>query len=39
VQLLRGTGGALKEVARACRAALAGLRQRAEQKQELQPRT
>jgi hypothetical protein len=42
VQLLRNTDGALKEVAGACRAAraaLAGLRQRAEQKQELQPRT
>jgi hypothetical protein len=42
VQLLRNTDGALKEVAGACRAgraALAELRQRAEQKQELQPRT
>ena len=41
VQLLRNTDGALKEVAGACRAAraaLAGLRQRAEQKQGLHPR-
>jgi hypothetical protein len=42
VQLLRNTDEALQEVAgdcRAARAALAELRQRAEQKQELQPRT
>jgi hypothetical protein len=41
LQLLRNADGALKEVAAACRAAraaLARLRQRAEQKQELQPR-
>jgi hypothetical protein len=41
VRLLSNADGALKEVAGACRAAraaLAGLRQRAEQKQELQPR-
>jgi hypothetical protein len=42
VRLLSSADGALKEVAGACRAVradLAGLRQTAEQKQELQPRT
>ena len=41
LQLLRSTDEVLKEVAGACRAAraaLAGLRQRAEQKQGLHPR-